>query len=139
MNRLETMNKIMEETQTIGVVGLSRRQSRAGYYVPAYLQQHGYRIIPINPYLTEILEEKAYSSLLDVPETIDLVLIFRQNHKVPPAVEEAIQIGAKAIWMQLGIVNEPAAEKARAAGLDVVMDACLMVEHRRWHQKTETV
>ncbi|MEM7113053.1 MAG: CoA-binding protein [Chloroflexota bacterium] len=136
MDRLETMDKIMGNSQTIGVVGLSRRQSRAGYYVPAYLQQQGYRIIPVNPYLSEALDEKAYASLLDVPDPIDLVLIFRQNHKVPPAIEEAIQIGAKAVWMQLGITHEPAAEKARAAGLDVVMDACLMVEHRRWNSAT---
>ena len=132
MNKRETMDKIMAEAKTIAVVGLSRRQSRAGYYVPAYLQQQGYRIIPVNPYLTEALGEAAYANLLDVPEPIDLALIFRLSWKVPPVVDEAIQVGAKAVWMQLGIDHEAAADKATAAGLDVVMDACLMVEHRRW-------
>ena len=122
----------MAETKTIGVVGLSRRKSRAGYYVPAYLQQQGYRIIPINPYLETALDETAYPNLLEVPDPIDLVLIFRLSKKVPPVVDEAIQVGAKAVWMQLGIINEAAAKTAQEARLDVIMDACLMVEHRRW-------
>ena len=126
------MEKIMAKSKTIAVVGLSRRTSRAGYYVPAYLQQAGYRIIPVNPYLTEALGEKAYPDLKSIPEPVDLVLIFQQSYKVPPFVDQAIEIGAKAFWMQLGIRNETAAAKARAAGLDVVQDACMLVEHRRW-------
>jgi predicted CoA-binding protein len=127
----ETIERILDETETIAVVGLSSRQSRAGYYVPAYLRRQGYRIIPVNPHLHEALDEKAYPDLLSVPDEVDLVLLFRRSEHIPPFVDQAIEIGADAIWMQSGIVNEEAAEKARAAGLDVVMDACMMVEHRR--------
>lgn len=128
----KTMRKIMKEIETIAVVGLSSRKTRAGYYVPAYLQQNGYRIIPVNPNLTEALGERAYARLSDVPEPVDLVLIFQRSENVPPFVDEAIQIGAKAVWMQLGIAHPEAAAKAQAAGLDVVQNACLMVEHRTW-------
>ena len=127
----ELVEKILEETETIAVVGMSSRRSRAGYYVPAYLQRQGYRIIPVNPYEDEILGEKVYPELEAVPEPVDLVLLFRRSDQVPPHVEEAIAIGADAVWMQSGIINEAAAQKARAAGLDVVMDRCMMVEHRR--------
>ena len=128
----QIMRKIMKETQTIAVVGLSSRKTRAGYYVPAYLQQNGYRIIPVNPNLMEALGERAYTHLSDIPETVDLVLIFQRSENVPPFVDEAIQIRAKAVWMQLGIASPTAAAKAQAAGLDVVQNACLMVEHRAW-------
>jgi predicted CoA-binding protein len=113
------------------VVGHSSHAEKAGYYVPAYMQQHGYRIIPVNPFLERSLDEKAYASLLNLPEAVDLVLIFRRSEAVPPFVQEAIQIGAKAVWMQLGIVNIEAAKAAQEAGLKVVMNACMMVEHRR--------
>lgn len=122
----------MSEAKTIAVVGLSSRPSRAGHYVPAYLQQKGYRIIPVNPNLSESLGEKAYPDLLAVPEPVDLVLIFQRPENVPPFVDQAIAIGARAVWMQLGIYHEAAAAKAHAAGLDVVQDACLLVEHRQW-------
>lgn len=122
---------ILNSVHTIAVVGLSSRKERAGYYVPAYLQQHGYRIIPVNPYLDEALGEKAYPDLLTVPEPVDLVLIFQRSESVPPFVEQAIRIGAKTVWMQLGIKNEQAAATARAAGLQVVQDACMLVEHRK--------
>lgn len=128
----KTMRKIMKETQTIAVVGFSSRPTRAGYYVPAYLQQNGYRIIPVNPHLATALGEKAYARLTDIPEPVDLVLIFQRSENVPPFVDEAIQIGARAIWMQSGITHPDAAVKAQAAGLDVVQNACLMVEHRAW-------
>jgi predicted CoA-binding protein len=127
----QPIEKILRNAKTIAVVGFSSRTSRAGYYVPAYLKQKGYRIIPINPYLEDGLGEKAYASLTDVPEEVDLVLIFQRSQKVPPFVDQAIQIGAKAVWMQLGIAHAEAAEAARAAGLDVVQDACMLVEHRR--------
>jgi len=130
-DREETIKRILREAKTIAVVGMTSRKSRAGYYVPAYLQQAGYRIVPVNPYQEEILGEKAYPDLYSVPEPVDLALLFRRPENVPPHVEEAIETGAGAVWMQLGIVNEEAAERARAAGLDVVMDACMMVEHRR--------
>ena len=126
-----TIEAILEETRAIAVVGLSSRPERAGYYVPAYLQQAGYRIIPVNPTLTEALGETAYPDLLHAPEPVDLVLIFQRSENVPPFVDQAIAIGARAVWMQQGIIHHTAAETARKAGLKVVMDACMMVEHRR--------
>ncbi|HRQ40815.1 MAG TPA: CoA-binding protein [Chloroflexota bacterium] len=126
-----TYHHILAETKTIAVVGLSTRPARAGYYVPAYLQRQGYHIIPVNPHLTEALGEKAYATLTAVPHPVDLVLIFQRSENVPPFVDEAIAIGAKAIWLQSGIRHEEAAAKARAAGLLVVQDACMMVEHGR--------
>ena len=128
----DSMDKIMRESKTIAVVGFSRRSSRAGYYVPAYLYEQGYRIIPVNPYLDQALGEKAYPDLPAVPDEVDLVLIFQRSESVPPFVDQAIEIGSKAVWMQLGIANETAAAKARTAGLDVVQNACMMVEHRIW-------
>jgi len=122
---------ILDNTRHIAVVGFSSRKHRAGYYVPEYLQQNGYRITPVNPHLEEALGEKAYPDLEKIPVPVDLVLIFRRPEEVPPVVDQAIKIGARAIWMQLGIAHEASAEKARAAGLRVVMDACMLVEHRR--------
>lgn len=127
-----TIKHILVNCKTIAVVGFSRRQTRAGYYVPAYLHEHGYRIIPVNPYLAEALGEIAYPDLTYIPDPVDLVLLFQRSEKVPPFVDQAIEIGAKALWMQSGIYHEAAAVKAQTAGLDVVMDACMMVEHRRW-------
>lgn len=123
--------RILATVKTIAVVGLSSREDRAGYYVPAYMQRAGYRIIPVNPQLTEALGEPAYPELRAVPEPVDMVLIFRRSEEIPPVVEQAIEIGARVVWMQSGIVNEAAAAEARAAGLEVVMDACVMVDHRR--------
>jgi predicted CoA-binding protein len=122
---------ILEQVKVLAVVGLSRRESRPGYYVPAYMHAVGYRIIPVNPYLEEALGERAYPDLLSIPEPVDMVVIFRRSEDVPPVVDEAIEIGAKVIWMQLGIVNEEAAAKARAAGLQVVMNACIKIDHQR--------
>ena len=128
----ETMIRIMKTCHTIAVVGFSRFTGKAGHYVPAYLQKQGYRIIPVNPHLTEGLGEKAYAQLGDIPEAVDLVLLFQRSENVPPFVDKAIEIGAKAVWMQLGIAHEGAAAAARAAGLDVVQDTCMLVAHRRW-------
>jgi len=128
----EIISKILETTHTVAVVGLSSRPERAGYYVPAYLQTHGYRIIPVNPSLEQALGEKAFPDLLSVPMPVDLVLLFRRSEQVPPFAEQAVRIRAKAIWMQSGIVSREAAQIARRAGLDVVMDRCMMVEHQRW-------
>ena len=129
----ETPDKktILEQVKVIAVVGLSRRESRPGYYVPAYMHEAGYRIIPVNPYLEEALGEKAYPDLLSIPEPVDMVVIFRRSEDIPPVVDEAIEIGAKVVWMQLGIVNEEAAAKARAAGLEVVMNSCIKIDHQR--------
>ncbi len=130
-NQKQEIQQILEKTTTIAVVGLSSRQSRPGYYVPAYLQNQGYRIIPVNPSIASALGERAYPDLSSVPEKVDLVLVFRRSDAVLPVVEEAISVGANAVWMQAGIINEDAARLARQAGLQVVMDACMMVEHRR--------
>ena len=132
MNRQNILEQILVNTKTIAVVGLSSSTRKAGYYVPAYLQNQGYKIIPVNPNLDSALGEKAYPNLRAVPEPVDLVLIFRRPENVPPVIDQAIEIGASAIWMQLGIINVPAADGAKKAGLNVVMDACMMVEHRRW-------
>lgn len=128
----EIISQILKNAHTIAVVGLSSRRERAGYYVPAYLQAHGYRIIPVNPNLEQALGEQAYPDLLSLPEPVDLVLIFRRSEQVLPFAEQAVQIGAKALWMQSGIINQEAAQIARQAGLEVVMDRCMMVEHRQW-------
>lgn len=135
MPQPDPIPRLLAATRTIAVVGFSSRRERAGYYVPAYLQEQGYRILPVNPHLTSALGEPAYPDLLAVPEAVDLVLIFRRSEDTPPVVDQAIAIGAKAVWMQLGIAHEEAAAKARAAGLDVVMDACMLVEHRRWQAR----
>ena len=134
MNPNPTIDKILAETKTIAVVGFSSNPAKAGYYVPAYLQQHGYRILPVNPNLTEGLGGPAYATLDDVPQPVDLVLLFQRSENVPPFVDQAIAIGASAVWMQLGIANEAAARKAADAGLDVVQDACMLVEHRQWRR-----
>lgn len=128
----ETIRKILADARTIAVVGFSSNPQKAGYYVPAYLKKQSYHIYPVNPNLTEGLGEPAYASLADVPQPVDLVLLFQRSENVPPFVDQAIDIGAKAVWMQQGIAHPEAARKAEAAGLDVVQDACMLVEHRRW-------
>jgi predicted CoA-binding protein len=123
--------ELLQKYQTIAVVGLSSNPMRPSYAVTEYMQAAGYRIIPVNPNETEVLGEKSYARLEDVPEKIEIVNVFRRAEEVPPVVESAIRVGAKVIWMQLGIENEEAAEKARSAGLVVIEDACILVEHRR--------
>src|SRR6266478_10000876 len=123
--------ELLQKYQTIAVVGLSSNPMRPSYAVTEYMQAAGYRIIPVNPNETEVLGEKSYARLEDVPEKIEIVNVFRRAEEVPPVVESAIRVGAKVIWMQLGIENDEAAEKARSAGLVVIEDACLLVEHRR--------
>lgn len=117
--------------KTIAVVGLSSDEARPSHGVAEYLQSVGYRIIPVNPNEREVLGEKSYARLEDVAEKIEIVDIFRRVDEVPPVVESAIRIGAKVVWMQLGIADEKTAEKARAAGLTVVEDACMFVEHKK--------
>jgi uncharacterized protein len=123
--------QVLKKYKTIAVVGLSSNPMRPSFGVTEYMQGEGYRIIPVNPNEAEVLREKSYSRLEDVPEKIDIVNIFRRAENVPPVVESAIRIGAKVVWMQQGIENEAAAEMARAAGLVVIEDACILVEHRR--------
>jgi predicted CoA-binding protein len=123
--------EILKTAKVIAVVGLSPDPSRDSHDVARYLQGQGYRIVPVNPAAAEVLGEKSYPSLKDVSGPVDVVDIFRRAEFVPAIVDEAIAKGAKAIWMQLGIVHEAAAKKAEAAGLDVVMDRCAKVEHAR--------
>ena len=127
----DVVAQILRGTKTIAVVGLSSNPMRASHEVAEYLKNAGYRIIPVNPNETQVLGEKAYARLEDVPEPVDIVDVFRRAVEVPGVAESAIGIGAKVLWMQLGIENAEAAERARAAGLVVVEDSCLMVEHRR--------
>ena len=117
---------LLRNAKTIAVVGLSSRRARPSYGVSEYMQSRGYRIIPVNPNETEVLGERAYSSLNDVPEHIDIVDIFRRSECVPEIVDAAIRIGARAVWMQEGVIHEEAASKARGAGLEVVMDRCIL-------------
>ncbi|MCC7496014.1 MAG: CoA-binding protein [Bryobacterales bacterium] len=124
-------SEILKSMHTIAVVGLSSRRMRPSYGVSEYMQRAGYRIIPVNPRETSVLGEKAYASLEDVPGPVDIVNIFRRSEFVPEIVDAAIRIGAKAVWMQEGVVNEEAASKAKAAGLAVVMDRCILKEHMR--------
>jgi len=126
---------ILTQYKTIAVVGLSSNPARPSYRVTEYMQSSGYQIIPVNPNETDVLGEPSYASLEEVPQKLEIVDIFRRAEEVPPVVDAAIGAGAKVIWMQQGIANEPAAEKARAAGLTVIMDACILVEHKRRRQK----
>lgn len=123
--------ELLRTSKTIAVVGLSNNRFRPAYGVSEYMQDAGYRIIPVNPGEAEVLGEKCYSTLRDVPEKIDIVDVFRRSEFVPELVDEAIAIGAKAIWMQEGVVHEQAAAKAREAGLFVVMDRCILRDHSR--------
>lgn len=122
--------EVLKRSKTIAVVGLSCNPLRASHGVSAYMQSQGYRIIPVNPHIEECLGEKAYPSLLDVPDEIDIVNIFRRPQFVEEVVEEAIQLKVPAIWMQEEVVHEQAAEKARRAGIFVVMDRCILKDHR---------
>ncbi len=131
MNNDKEMKEILLSIKTIASVGVSSNPEKESYEVVAYLKDQGYRIIPVNPTAKEIFDEKAYPSLSDIPDKVDVVQVFRKPEDVPPVVEEAIKIGAKVIWMQAGIVNEEAAQRAREAGLQVVMDACMRATHRR--------
>ena len=122
--------ELLSRVKTIAVVGLSANPMRPSHGVSAYMQSHGYEIIPVNPQIAEALGETSYPSLLDVPEQIDLVDVFRRPEFVDEIVEQAIQLKISAIWLQEDVINEPAAAKARAAGMFVVMDLCILKEHR---------
>jgi predicted CoA-binding protein len=127
----QKMRDILTSTNTIASVGLSSNQEKESFWIVLYLKEQGYRIIPVNPTQTEIMGEKCYPSLSDIPDKVDVVQVFRKPEDVPPVVDEAIKIGAKVVWMQEGIVNNEAAQKAEEAGLRVVMDACMRAAHRR--------
>lgn len=125
------LKRLFETVRTIAVVGCSPKPERPGHYVAKYLQDLGYRVIPVNPGQTEILGEKCYASLRDIPEPVDMVDCFRRAEDIPPVVEDAIAVGAKFVWMQLGIVNEAAAQRAIDAGIAVVMDRCPKIDYPR--------
>jgi predicted CoA-binding protein len=131
MDDINTLRRILHDSRALAVVGLSADWFRPSYFAAKYMQEHGYRIIPVNPKYESILGEKCYKSLRDIPEKVDLVDVFRKSHDVMPIAEEAIAIGAKVLWQQLGVKNEAAAAKARAAGLEAVMDRCVKIEHGR--------
>ena len=131
--------RILRETHTIAMVGLSSNPFRPSHFAAIYMLSEGYNVIPVNPREQEILGRRCYSSLRDISEKVDLVDIFRDSSAVPPIVEEAIAIGAKVVWMQLGVINETAARRAREAGLEVVMDACVKIEHARFFGGLSTI
>ena len=128
---INTLRRILKESRTIAVVGLSANWWRPSYFAAKYLQEHGYRIIPVNPQYQEVLGEKCYPNLRAIPDKVDVVDCFRKSDEIPPLADDAIAIGAKVLWMQIGVINPAAAEKAQKAGLEVIMDRCMKIEHGR--------
>jgi uncharacterized protein len=128
---MNTEKDILESCRVVAIVGLSSNIEKASHHVGSYLKQQGYKVIPVNPRESKVLGETCYPDLASVPDKVDVVDIFRPSDDVPPVVDDAIKIGAKAVWMQEGIVNEKAAGKARDAGLKVVMNKCMLKEHIR--------
>lgn len=130
----EEIKAILERHKTVAVVGLSPKPERDSHKVAKYLKEHGYKIVPVNPGQKEILGERCYPDLRAIPFLVDIVDIFRKPEAIPAIVDEAVEIGAKVVWMQLGIAHSQAAHKARAAGLDVVMSKCIKIEHMNMHK-----
>ena len=126
-----TLRRILTACRTLAVVGLSADWNRPSHFAAKYMQQHGYRIVPVNPRYAEILGERCYASLTDIPHPVDLVDVFRRTQDVLPIAEQAVAIGAKCLWQQLGVTNLEADRLAREAGLDAVMDRCVKIEHAR--------
>ncbi len=131
MDDIATLRRILKENRVIAVVGLSADWFRPSYFAAKYMQEHGYRVIPVNPKYPEILGEKSYPSLKAIPEKVDIVDCFRRSADIGPIAEDAIAIGARVLWQQIGVVNEAAAARAEAAGLNTVMDRCVKIEHGR--------
>ena len=131
MDDINTLRRILRESKVIAVVGLSADWFRPSYFAAKYMQEHGYRVIPVNPKYDAVLGEKCYKSLRDIPEPVDMVDVFRKTADVMPIAEDAVRIGAKVLWQQLGVRNEEAAARARAGGLETVMDRCVKIEHGR--------
>jgi len=127
--------KILNEYRTVAIVGLSPDPNRPSHRVASYLAGNGYKVIPVNPHAQEILGERSYPDLGSIPKRVEIVDIFRRSEEVMPIVDEAVKIGAKAVWMQEGVINEEAASKAREAGLLVVMNKCMFKEHQRLNKK----
>ena len=131
MDDIEGLRRILKENRTIAVVGLSAQWFRPSFFAAKYLQEHGYRVIPVNPAYPQILGETCYPSLLEVPERVDVVDVFRKPEDVPPIVDDAIRIGAKVLWLQIGVIHQAAEQRAREAGLEVVANRCMKIEHAR--------
>jgi len=132
MDDSEKVRRILRRYKTLAVVGLSAQWHRPSHFAAKYMQEHGYRVIPVNPGNDEILGERCYKSLRDIPEKVDIVDCFRKSADIGPIAEDAIAIGAKVLWMQLGVHNEAARARAEAAGLEVVEDRCVKIEHGRF-------
>ena len=128
---ISSLRRILRGTRTVAVVGLSAEWHRPSHFVAKYLQQHGYRVIPVNPRYPEILGERCYASLADIPEPVDMVDVFRRTEDVLPIARQAVALGAKCLWQQIGVKNAEADQLAREAGLDSVMDRCVKIEHAR--------
>ena len=128
---IPTLRRILREIRTVAVVGLSAEWHRPSNFVAKYLQQHGYRVIPVNPRYTEVLGERCYANLTDIAEPVDMVDVFRRSDDVLPIAQAAVRIGAKCLWQQIGVINRDADAFASAAGLDSVMDRCVKIEHAR--------
>lgn len=131
MSDIQTLRRILKENRNIAIVGLSANWYRPSYFAAKYMLDHGYNVIPVNPQYEEVLGRKCYKSVRDIPEQVDMVDCFRKAEDIPPLVDDAIAVGAKVFWMQLGVVNREAAHKAERAGLEVVMDRCVKIEHGR--------
>ncbi len=127
-----TIQRVLHSAKTIAIVGLSRNELRASYFVGYYLKRHGYRVIPVNPRETEILGEKCYAQLADIPETVDIVNVFRAPDALPQIARDTVAIGAGTLWCQFGVINEEGARIAEDGGVTVIMDRCLKVEHARY-------
>ena len=128
---INSLRRILRECKVLAVVGLSAQWHRPSYFAAKYMLQHGYRVIPVNPQYQEVLGQKCYASLREIPEKVDLVDVFRRTADVMPVAEDAIAIGARVLWQQIGVKSEQAAARARAAGLETVMDRCVNIEHGR--------
>ena len=131
MDDIDKLRRVLRNNRMIAVVGLSANWYRPSYFAAKYMQEHGYRVIPVNPMYAEVLGEKCYKSLRDIPEKVDIVDCFRKSEEIPALAADAIAIGAKVLWMQLGVRNAEARTKAEAAGLEVVEDHCVKIEHAR--------
>ena len=131
MDDITTLRRILRDSRTIAVVGLSANWYRPSYFAAKYMKEHGYRVIPVNPQYAEVLGETCYPSLRDIPHAVDMVDCFRRSEEIPALADEAIAIGAKVLWMQLGVTSAAARTKAEAAGLEVVEDRCVKIEHAR--------
>ena len=131
MDDIAKLRRILRENRTLAVVGLSANWYRPSYFAAKYMQEHGYRVIPVNPMYEEVLGEKCYKSLRDIPEKVDIVDCFRKSQEIPSLAADAAAIGAKVLWMQLGVANAEARRLAEAAGLEVVEDRCVKIEHAR--------